>query len=294
MNKKIDFIPAISIILLCSFIVGAVVVLITLQMSSYISINYFEELSQGEFCNKDPLEECEGQKIDVMGFIKFNKVDEWFLCGIKDRKIENSLLGNCIIIHSNKINIENFADKGVEIIGIIEVFDRAVYESGPPIPTQIKAEEIKILSNSSYTIPDGNLCKYTDSGWLCYLVLPSKFKSEDRYKYGKAKEILERTCEEQGGTLKCYGFCEPYYEHYCDFPFNDAGKECINSDQCEGKCVIGNNYVERNYPNRNLYFNIEVGDKLKGTCSLSPRRACDWWFEVNNGVIENHTGVLCD
>jgi len=48
MNKKINFIPfAVSIILLCSFIVGAVIVLISLQMGDAVKVSSFEK-QEGE------------------------------------------------------------------------------------------------------------------------------------------------------------------------------------------------------------------------------------------------------
>ena len=43
MNKKIDFIPAVGIIILCSLLVGTVVVLISLQIKESIKISSFEE-----------------------------------------------------------------------------------------------------------------------------------------------------------------------------------------------------------------------------------------------------------
>lgn len=47
MNKKINFIPAIGVILLCSFIVGVVVVLINLQMKDDVKISSFGKQKKG-------------------------------------------------------------------------------------------------------------------------------------------------------------------------------------------------------------------------------------------------------
>jgi hypothetical protein len=125
-------------------------------------------------------------------------------------------------------------------------------------------------------------CKDTENGWEC------KFITE------AADKVYEKKCENQGGVWRCYGWCFPDYEHYCDFPFDDAGKECTNSQQCKGKCVIDSKYVQQIYPNRTGGEDIVCKTDCVGKCAEYPLRHCDWWFEVNNSVVEDHTLMLCD
>lgn len=127
-------------------------------------------------------------------------------------------------------------------------------------------------------------CEDTKTGWQC------KFN----YISIIAEGLYKQKCENQSGIWKCYGFCLPHYTHSCDFPFDDAGKECTNSQQCKGKCVVDFEYVEKNYPDREGWKDINCTDSCKGTCAKYPLGTCDHWFEVNNNVIEDHTGLLCD
>lgn len=130
--------------------------------------------------------------------------------------------------------------------------------------------------------PDENLCNKTETGWYCVSMNES------------AEAKFKTVCESQGGIWKCYGECLPFYEHYCDFPFDDAGKECVNSQQCKGKCIVDFEYVQQNYPDRIPYENFTCMAECEGRCAEYPLRMCDWWFELNNGIIEDHTGILCD
>jgi hypothetical protein len=141
------------------------------------------------------------------------------------------------------------------------------------------------------SLPDLRLCNHTDSGWFC--VLTSNGVQDDSRDYGIVEGRMRDKCIAQGGAWKCYGFCMPSYEHYCDFPYADVGVPCRNSSQCSGVCQIDTAYVDRVFENRSRYNPIQC-DSCIGNCSGYKLRTCDWWYEINNGTIEDHTGILCD
>ncbi|MFA6427736.1 MAG: hypothetical protein WCW16_04850 [Candidatus Magasanikbacteria bacterium] len=136
-----------------------------------------------------------------------------------------------------------------------------------------------ILLYNNYSSPT---CKQTETGWQC------EFNSQ------KAVDEYEQKCRQEGGKFICYGMCLPEYTHYCDFRFDDAGKECTSSEQCKGVCDVSREYVQTNYPHRNEYESIECIGTCKGSCSKYVHRDCEWWFEINNNIIEDHTSILCD
>jgi hypothetical protein len=68
--------------------------------------------------------------------------------------------------------------------------------------------------------------KKTDSGW------------QVNFRLGIGENLYKGICAVQGGNWECGGWCLKWYDHYCDFVFKDAGKECINSEQCMGGCII--------------------------------------------------------
>jgi len=116
-------------------------------------------------------------------------------------------------------------------------------------------------------------CSNTDSGWECV------FDSKGNNTWERSNEIsnlYKEKCEEQGGTFRCYGFCMPNYQHYCDFKYKDAGSICFSSEQCGGKCKAISGFMP-----------------FLGRCSEYTLRGCDWYTELFIGVpIPNH--VLCD
>ena len=125
-------------------------------------------------------------------------------------------------------------------------------------------------------------CKNTKTGWEC------EFKNE------KTTLEYENTCRVAGGRWTCFGMCLPEYTHYCDFPFDDAGKVCLNSQECKGTCTVPREYVEKNYPNRKEFEDVDCTDTCTGTCTKYPTRDCEWWFEIHNNIVEDHTDILCD
>src|SRR3990172_6889869 len=76
------------------------------------------------------------------------------------------------------------------------------------------------------------ICTDTNSGWSC------KFNESDSRDGNFSTwgplgiPVYKNACEEMGGDWKCYGYCMPKYDHYCDFKFADAGEPCISSLQC--------------------------------------------------------------
>ncbi|MFH2027656.1 MAG: hypothetical protein ABIJ08_00820, partial [Nanoarchaeota archaeon] len=63
--------------------------------------------------------------------------------------------------------------------------------------------------------------------------------------------------------------------------------------QCDGVCTIPVGEVYDMFPDRGPFQEITCPD-CKGTCAYYPLETCDWYFELNNGFIQDHTGVLCD
>jgi len=91
-------------------------------------------------------------------------------------------------------------------------------------------------------------------------------------------------CESSGGVWRV----GHWGDGHCDFSFQDAGKECRDSSECEGSCVIKD---ESNTYHHDDNFIDEYKKKYctpvcKGVCSKYPIRFCDWpfegWLEVTN------------
>lgn len=81
------------------------------------------------------------------------------------------------------------------------------------------------------------LCKINSTGWEC-----SFNKSEyDPQNYSKDPLILNyaNACQQQEGKWTCSGFCLPYYPHYCNFKYADAGAICISDIQCGSNSCNG-------------------------------------------------------
>ncbi|MFC1662987.1 hypothetical protein ACFL04_02335 [Patescibacteria group bacterium] len=145
-------------------------------------------------------------------------------------------------------------------------------------------------------LPDEELCNNNENGWQCKLV-PDDYIgnfNDDWEMFRQVDNDYKKSCENQDGEWTCYGLCMPSYDHYCDFPYTDVGSECSNSDQCAGKCIVGTEYVDNTFTDREGFEDIIVGTDFVGSCAEYPLRECDWWYELNDGKIENHTGILCD
>jgi hypothetical protein len=136
-----------------------------------------------------------------------------------------------------------------------------------------------ILLIAAFFINDAS-CEKNKEGWSC------------TYKLGLAIPIYQESCEKQGGIWNCSGFCLSSYSHYCDFSLGDAGKECINSSECESKCVISTETAETRCSRPEGSYSFECKD-IRGECSKYRLRTCDSYFELNNGTV-NYNMVICD
>jgi hypothetical protein len=124
-------------------------------------------------------------------------------------------------------------------------------------------------------------CKNTLTGWTC------RWSDDNFPLVGIIQLIYEKKCEKQGGAWDVYSCANVSPIYYCDFPFDDAGKERTNSQQCKGKCIVDSEYVEKNYPNRKRGEYIICSGICKGKCSKYPLRR-KHYFEVNDNVIEEY------
>lgn len=140
-----------------------------------------------------------------------------------------------------------------------------------------------------FAIPDmPNYCQEIENGWSCDL--------ESEWDNNHNVEIeIEKICEMRKNVFFCDGQCFPYA--FCYIPFDDAGKECINSDQCEGLCVVDYNegvdkYGGMKRPGEKIKCNAD--NICKGTCSRIPDfGTCKWYFEIDNGYYIFHGGGWC-
>ena len=115
-------------------------------------------------------------------------------------------------------------------------------------------------------------CEKTNTGWSCeFLINP-------------LANIYGNNCETQGGrwlTHESVWGGSVYGD--CDFPYSDAGKECLNSKECEGGCVAKMNY---DWPLENEISCVNC----KGECAKYISGG--WWIELNDNKIEYHTGAV--
>jgi hypothetical protein len=144
-------------------------------------------------------------------------------------------------------------------------------------------------NNSKCDVKSGQLsaffqqkCNETEVGWVCYF--------DDT----QTSDLYGEKCEQNGGMWDCSGFCMQDYPRTCECPYADAGKECTNSQQCIGKCVVDTGYVAEKYPHNTRDDVINCGFFCKGNCSAYPLGFCDWYYEVNDGKLENHAQIFCD
>jgi len=151
--------------------------------------------------------------------------------------------------------------------------------------------DVKVLSDKE--VPNKDLCQNTESGWSC------SWGEDDPppENYGVRGEEFKDYCLGQGGSWICYGFCMPEYERFCDFPFEDQGKECSNSSECQGGCkayVEGEESMDIASNNYSKLIQKDCSDgECKGQCSPYPKRFCDFWYEIENNKVVPHM-ILCD
>jgi len=136
-------------------------------------------------------------------------------------------------------------------------------------------------------------CSNTSSGWSCRGAARTPLHQNYNVSI-KLMDSKEEQCIRSGGRWKCYGLCQVFYDHYCDFPSDDGGITCNNSQQCHWECTVETDWINANYP-------LAKGDKktlcpsCQGMCSSFPLRFCDHWYSLENGtVIGNNIGLVCD
>jgi len=147
---------------------------------------------------------------------------------------------------------------------------------------------IMIVIAGIFIIPD---CKNSEAGWDCRFKIP--FFIDKVYDV-----IYKEKCNNEGGDWKCYGMCGFLYTRFCDFPLDDAGKECTNSEQCKGRCIIEETEIKKQYPNLEnyAYYEINCTDPCPtGRCSKDMLRLCDYTLpELNDGIITKQMIAMCD
>lgn len=153
-------------------------------------------------------------------------------------------------------------------------------------------------------------CEGIKDGWLCRFNLTALFTRETQ-RFGNNNQTgigeqfptivgrYQQMCANADGKWYCPGFCKPEYDHFCYMPYADANKTCHNSDECLGKCVIGNSYDEGVGLLANKSSRREKGENIIcpdciGHCSKYSLHQCEWWFELNNGVISDRSFINCD
>jgi len=133
----------------------------------------------------------------------------------------------------------------------------------------------KLLKNKEIDEPN---CEVNENGWSCVLTENTSMFSDYTPELSRQNDELREKCENEGGILKCYGFCLPSYTRFCDFPLEDAGRECTDSDQCVGACIT---------------IDSECEENCLGECSEYILRLCDQRIEVIKGkTIQNL--IICD
>jgi hypothetical protein len=160
------------------------------------------------------------------------------------------------------------------------------YNATKPPPETIPASKIG---------PPRINCQNATEGWQCNV---EGNWSADRNSLNMAINLTNEKseeCKKQGGKWTCYGECQIYYTHYCDFLYKDAGRPCTSSSDCSGKCIIASDRIT---PEMRKGFDqntrsMNCTKNCIGNCAQYPLRGCDWYFELNNGrIIAND--AICD
>jgi hypothetical protein len=128
-------------------------------------------------------------------------------------------------------------------------------------------------------LPDESLCESTETGWKCVL---SKSNVGHSPEFNALKAEFKQACESRNGLFRVYGMGFPSYPHFCDFAFFDAGKECTDSSQCQGTCVLADAWSANS-----------CKENCVGECSEFVLHDCDNYAELIGGKAELHR-VLCD
>jgi hypothetical protein len=211
-----------------------------------------------------------------------------------------------IYVLQNFVGLEKYLNKAVEVKGIltqkvVECSERKEcpvgafnneFVCGKLDVNKITLHKIDDLKNP---LPDSNLCSYYIHGWSCSLTNDINFGLRgDEFKSVEEKFVNE--CHKQNGQWDCDGYCMPSYDHRCRLPLKDVNKECTNSLECQGLCLINEKYLVDKYPGINFWnrrdMNLTVIG-LKGSCAAYEVDICDGYVEYFNGkLIPKY--ALCD
>ena len=144
---------------------------------------------------------------------------------------------------------------------------------------------IVILTYSLYM--NVTKCKKIEGGWTCGVSRHDRYFSCIPFICNFElfrNALLDLQCRLQGSK-----YIEEYPYFVCKRPFDDAGKVCKNSNECQGKCIYtkGTNYPE---PLCNKEMNCE------GECAQFNLDRCRLWIVVVDGELKPapETGFLCD
>jgi hypothetical protein len=99
-------------------------------------------------------------------------------------------------------------------------------------------------------------------------------------------------CRADGGDWSCRQNLPFDIICFCDFPLDDAGKECRRSSDCQGTCVLSKEFLDNQYPKRESSTKINC-TFCTGNCSQWIFRDCGGWIELNNDVITDFSGMRC-
>ena len=165
MNKKINFIPAVSIIILCSLLVGTVIVLITLQMKDAVKISSFEEEEVEDEIIGD-IEEEEGneeeeKELDMdLEIIGVDEKSGWNIVGSKNYSFE--------IMHSSEYTLNKYRlDKTIVSSQCYNSSVERIYieiNKKDNTPADCLKEKVSLpISNKEY-LKEFSL-KLTEEGW---------------------------------------------------------------------------------------------------------------------------------
>jgi len=125
-------------------------------------------------------------------------------------------------------------------------------------------------------------CQTSNTKWSC------------DYKFGLGISIYQQKCENQDGEWDCFGGAMHSISHYdffhnyycsCYVPSNDAGKECISADECNGNCVVEIEYVKKNCPNFSNNLTEFKCENIKGKCTKYITGMKTGQYQLNNGII---------
>ncbi|MBU3918738.1 hypothetical protein KKC63_02415 [Patescibacteria group bacterium] len=102
--------------------------------------------------------------------------------------------------------------------------------------------------------------------------------------FGITEFLYRKMCIIQNGRGVNLGLSAHFY---CDFAFEDAGKECINHEQCRGRCTMGKEDAEIYCPDyASAIFITEPNcENAKGICSKYPSHGFGEFILVNNGFV---------